>query len=36
MNRNAAYKMSGLKMANTTKARAKRMDEQHGNRRMAR
>ena len=36
MNRNAAYKISGLKLTNTTKARAQRLDEQNKNRQIAR
>ncbi|XP_057374874.1 disks large-associated protein 5-like [Daphnia carinata] len=36
MNRNGLYKMSGLRCANSAKARAQRIDEQNGNRRTAR
>ena len=36
MSRNAVYKMSSIKFANSAKARAQRIDEQNGNRRTAR
>ncbi|KAI9553990.1 hypothetical protein GHT06_019261 [Daphnia sinensis] len=36
MSRNGLYKMSGLRCANSAKARAQRIDEQNGNRRTAR